>query len=183
MQTMKQPHLISLQPWLEHGAERKGTELLVLHATAGSSASGAIDTLRERGLSYHYIVAKSGEIIKCAPTSVEAYHAGNSYGPLEEARGLSREQDSEHRFVCDPGVNHYSIGISFVNMNDGVDGYTPEQTESGLWLAARVRDEFPGLKWVSTHAILSPGRKSDPLGYDLDAFASSCGLKPWRYGE
>lgn len=152
----------TLDDWLPHKARKAPCTTLVLHATAGGSATGAIATLRQRGLSYHFIVPKTGDPIKCAPLSKVAYHAGASWGP----DGLF--------------VNRYSIGVSFVNLNDGEDPYTPWQTEVALWIAQQCKVMYPGIKWVTTHAIISPGRKTDPKGYDLDAFAAKCGLRAWR---
>lgn len=123
---------------------------------------GAIETLRKRGLSYHLIFPKAMEPIKCAPLSGVAYHAGESRGP-------------DGRFV-----NAYSVGFSFVNLNDGRDPYTPFQVECAIELAKTLPLQFPELKWVTTHAIVSPHRKTDPLGFDLDQFAAAVGLKAWR---
>jgi N-acetylmuramoyl-L-alanine amidase len=135
---------------------------LVLHATAGSDVEGAVETLRSRGLSYHYIVGKDGHVTKCVPITTVAFHAGESVGP-------------EGRFA-----NGYSVGVSFVNLNDGKDPYTEAQSSAALYLADQCRKMFPEMKWVTTHAIISPGRKTDPLGYGLDGFAEKSGLKAWR---
>lgn len=155
--------IVVVQPWLPH-RERRGPRLvdtLLLHATAGSSAETAIETLRERGLSYHYIIEKDGAVYKCAPMRSVAFHAGESQGP----QGA--------------GVNEYSVGVSLVNLNDGKDPYTAEQQASARVLARTLMDSIPGLRWLATHASVSPGRKSDPLDFDAAALAADVGLSLW----
>jgi N-acetyl-anhydromuramyl-L-alanine amidase AmpD len=171
-----------LSPWLAGHARPIGTKvtLLVLHATAGSDVNGAIETLKLNGLSYHALIAKDGRMFKGLPFSSVAYHAGSSYGPREAERGVSRVQRKDKTFVAGCSVNTYSVGMAFVNRNDGKDPFSAMQTKNGIWLAGQVAIMYPELKWVTSHAIVSPGRKSDPLGYDLDAFAREAGLEVWR---
>lgn len=150
-----------LTPWLPHKARVKPCDTICLHATAGGSAEGAISTLRKRGLSYHYIVEKNGHIYKCVPSESVAYHAGVSKGP----HGT--------------GVNSYSIGISFVNLNDGRDQYTQEQFDACESLVAALRGAFP-IRYLTTHYWVSPGRKTDPKGFDVEKLARKEGLEIWK---
>ena len=46
--------------WLANRKRTKALTTVVLHATGGSSLSGAVSTLIARGLSYHYIIDKVG---------------------------------------------------------------------------------------------------------------------------
>lgn len=154
------PRVIVLVPWLVHRPRRRPCTTVVLHATAGSTASGAISTLRRRGLSYHYIIAKDGAIHKCAPMEGVALHAGLSLGP-----------DGKE-------VNGYSIGIAFVNWNDGVDSYTQAQVDAAAWIVGELKPHLP-LKWVTSHAAISPGRKTDPKGFSIQGFADRVGLDLW----
>jgi N-acetyl-anhydromuramyl-L-alanine amidase AmpD len=154
--------------------------LIVMHATAGTSLSGAISTLRQRGLGYHYLIDTDGRIVKGAPTSRVVGHAGNSYGPREQARGVSRQQRHGGEFVAGCSVNGYSIGVSFVHPNDGVTAITRKQWDAAValvWALAAAHT----IEWVTTHAIVSPGRKTDPRPFNLDAFAKECRLPAWRY--
>lgn len=158
--------------------------LIVLHATAGGTLSGAISTLRARGLGYHYLIDRNGDVWKGAPISRNLGHAGNSYGPREQAKGVSRKQDSGSKFVAGCSVNGYSIGISFVNRDDGVQHITPEQERSAIALVREIHALMPQVKHVTTHAIVSPRRKVDPKdlhGVSLDTFALAVGLTAWRY--
>ncbi len=158
--------------------------LIVMHATAGANASGAIETLREKGYGYHYIVKDEdegdGTVLKCVATDRVCYHAGNSYGPREEARGVSRVQGEGARFVAGCSVNGYSIGISFVNMDDGRDPFSPAQTQAARALVAALRAAIPTISAITTHAIVSPRRKVDPLGFDIDALGKATRLPVWR---
>ncbi len=158
--------------------------LVVMHCTAQGesgpeSTETALGILRERGLSYHYIIAKSGGVVECLPPSMKAYHAGSSYGPKEQVQNLPTEQEDDGMYLAKTSVNPYSIGISFVNLNDGVDPYTKEQTESAVALILQLRELFPTLETITGHADVSPRRKSDPLGYDLAALAKLTGLGVW----
>ncbi|MFN8220599.1 MAG: peptidoglycan recognition family protein [Fimbriimonadales bacterium] len=171
-----------IQPYLNHRPRPAGTEItmVVLHATAGSTLAGAVETLRERGFGYHFLIDKDGLVRKACPFLAETSHAGNSYGPNEAERGLSRVQNAKHEFESGTSVNRYTIGISFVNENDGQHAYTAEQEASVRELIAILREAVPSLKWLTTHAIVSPGRKNDPLAYDADRLAQDVGLRLWR---
>lgn len=174
--------------------------LVIVHSTAGrerpdDSAQNAIDTLRNRGLSYHYIVAKSGKIYKCVATSRTARHAGSSYGPREEQKGVSRTQyvnnaanrkaERVAKFVAGCSVNPYSIGISLVNMNDGTDPYPAAQIEAMHELIRALKEAIPTLVQISAHYEVSPKRKNDPRGpgFDLDATAAATGLAVWKFPD
>ena len=159
-------------------------DTIILHATAGaeetaSSAAGALSTLRQRGLSYHYIIAKDGTIYKCVPYRNVAFHAGNSYGPHEEERGISNVQDGAW-FVEDTSVNPYTVGISFVNLDDGSDPFTDDQLQAADDLIQQLKEALP-LKWISTHWAVSPKRKIDPNqnNFAFRHFADRVGLEAW----
>ena len=154
--------------------------MIVLHATAGSSLSGAIQALRQRELSYHYLIEKSGQITKAVNYGREAFHAGNSFGPEEELDGITKRQIFKRGvgwiFAAGTSVNAYSIGISFVNLNDGKDPYTAAQIDACRELIATLKAALP-LKWLTTHFAVSPGRKSDPKSFRCATVAN--GLKMW----
>ncbi len=152
---------------------------VVLHATAGATLSGAVSTLRERGLGYHYLIDKDGTVWKGCPVMSLTGHAGNSYGPNESAAGVSRVQNRRKEFVADCSVNDYTIGISFVNENDGVHPYTEAQELAIRVLLRELKAALPSICWLTTHAIVSPGRKSDPRKYDLAKLGADVGLVIW----
>lgn len=155
--------IVALDPPLQSGLRPPGAvvDTVVLHATAGSSLAGAVQTLRLRGLSYHYLIDRSGAITKCCPASCRAFHAGQSFGP-------------QGRWC-----NAYSVGISFVNLNTGTDPYTRDQQRSAQALVDALKTQFP-LRWLTTHYWVSPGRKTDPKNYPVEKLALATGLKLWR---
>lgn len=149
-----------LKNWLASRPRSKPATTVVLHATGGESATGAISWLRKIKLSYHYIIAKDGEVIKCVPTGRVAFHAGKSRGP-----------DGEN-------VNAYSIGISFANRNDGRDPYTSAQVQACRDLMFELKRNIPTLEWLTTHRAIAPLRKTDPKGF-LCSGVNGPGLKMW----
>lgn len=173
--------LVRVEPPLPYRERPPGVvvDTLVLHSTVTATAEEAVRVLRARELSYHAVGDKDGTVLDCCPLDRVAHHGGNSYGPREEAAGTSREQNAQHMFVANCSVNDYTISFSFANMNDGVDPYPESQLAACLEWIEMARCRFP-LKWITTHGIVSPTRKNDPLGLDLDAFAARCGLAVWR---
>ena len=182
-------NIVALKPPLNHRPRPKSTvvDTIVLHATAGSSLAGAIETLRERHLGYHYLIEKDGTITKALPNKRQTGHAGNSYGPHEEATGVTRKQvfvkGKGWMYVADSSVNSYSIGISFVNLNDGSDPFTTEQFEACRELIGELRTAMPELKFITTHYGVSHRRKSDPMGFDILRLSDAVGLTPWKVSE
>jgi len=170
-----------IQPWLAHRPRRGATSVdtVVLHATCNDDLLGKIGELKEKGLSYHYIIDRNGLPHKCVPYSAVAFHAGNSYGPHEAIRGTSREQDSHHNFVEMTSVNEYSLGICVVNCNDPSDSCTQEQEDACIWLLKELRTSMASLKYLTTHYWVSPGRATDPANLDVARIARKTGLEIW----
>jgi len=170
-----------IQPWLAHRPRRGATvvDTIVMHATGNDDLPGTIGTLKEKGLSYHYIIDRMGLPHKCVPYSAVAFHAGNSYGPHEVARGTSREQDANHNFVDMTSVNEYTIGLCLVNSDDGVDAFTKEQVDACEWLIKELRVSLKSLKYLTTHYWVSPGRATDPASLDVHRLAKKTGLEIW----
>lgn len=159
-QALRRMQLRDVTPWLRYG-ERQAEVLVdtvLLHATATETMESAVRVLVERGLSYHFLVDRTGEVARCVPSGAMAFHAGESFGPNG------------------PSVNRYSVGIALVNRNDGLERYPHEQIDA---LVELVRSESEVFRWLTTHAEVSPGRKSDPLGLDSRKVAERCALKYW----
>jgi N-acetylmuramoyl-L-alanine amidase/AmpD protein len=128
---------------------------VVLHATVEPTTEGTIHIFLDpaRKVSAHFVVGRDGRIVQMVPVEKRAWHAGVS--------------------VLDgvPGVNDYSVGIELVNRNDGKDPYPEAQLQAvaGILRLLRSRYSIPDARIVSHAQIaLPPGRKSDPLGLDLD---------------
>lgn len=149
-----------LPKWLASRSRRAKVSTIVLHATAGGSLSGAVSTLIQRELSYHYLIDKDGKVVKAVPYTREAFHAGKSFGPEGS------------------GVNRYSIGISFVNRNDGKDPYTQAQVDSCRELVEELAGAIASLRWITTHYAVSPGRKTDPKGFPVSEVSGP--LQRWN---
>lgn len=152
--------------WFDHKARTKPITTVVIHATAGGSLAGAVSTLRRKGLGYHYLIERDGQIWKCVPTSGNCGHAGTSNGP-----------DGS-------GVNGYSIGVSFVHPNDG-SPIDPRAIDAAGELLKTLADAIPSLEWLTTHYAITvkPNgqyRKSDPRMCPVSALASEAGLNPWK---
>lgn len=153
--------LRNLANWLASRPRRAEPTTIVMHATAGGTLAGALQALRQRELSYHYLIDRDGTITKCVPYTREAFHAGESFGPL----GAS--------------VNRYSIGISFVNRNDGRQSYTDSQYRAARALVAELKSALPSIEWITTHYDVAPSRKTDPRGFDIRWLAKVSGLDYW----
>lgn len=153
--------------WFKHQPRSARPSTIVLHATAGGTLAGAVETLRERGLGYHYLIEPDGRMWKGAPIARQVGHAGKSEGPEG------------------PSVNRYSIGVSWVNLNDGIQPITDAQLAAAEALLILLRQGLPSLKWLTTHYAITVRpdgkyRKSDPRGVDVVALAAATGLKAWK---
>lgn len=77
---------------------------IVVHYTAGSSLSGAVTTLKKRGLSYNVLIDKDGSVHQARAFNRRAGHAGRSN--WKAAGGLTNGST----------LNRDSIAISLVNL-------------------------------------------------------------------
>lgn len=157
---------IPIKPEFHHKARTKPVTTVVLHATAGTTLAGAVSTLRDKGLGYHYLIERDGTVHKGAPTSRNVGHAGKSDGP-----------DGEH-------VNGYSIGVAFVHPNNG-SVISEAAIGACAELLRALADAIPTLEWLTTHYAITvqPNgryRKSDPRNCPVEALAAKSGLKPWK---
>lgn len=141
-----------------HNARPKGVAIdtLVLHADASPDAKSSISWIRspESKVSYHVLIDRDGSVYRFVDTARRAWHAGKSV------------------FQGRENVNDFSIGLSFANRNDGKEPYTDLQYQVGAAVAAGWMRVHPAitLDRITTHAAISPGRKTDPLGFDLPRF-------------
>lgn len=119
---------------------------VVLHADAGKTDKGTVDWIGrpESKVSYHYLIGRDGMVYQFVSEAKKAWHAGIS------------------SFDGVPFCNDYSIGVSFANNQKG-EKFTAAQIDVGVELVARIcrRYDIP-IHRITTHAIVSPGRKHDP---------------------
>ena len=174
--------IVPLNPWLAHRPRRGVTiiDTAVLHASETEDVDSLVHDLRTQDHSYHYIVDRDGTIYKGVPFSAIAFHCGNSYGPHEAARGVSCERDPAGTFVQHPCVNEYTLGICFINLNDGVDPYTPQQIEACSTLLKDLKSgPLSKMRFLTSHAMVSPGKHTDPVGLNILSIAKEAKLGIW----
>jgi N-acetylmuramoyl-L-alanine amidase len=127
--------------------DRKGqtVKVIVLHADASPTEKGCLSWLQssESKVSYHALVGRDGKVYTVVPYDRRAWHAGKA-----EWNG--------HK-----DVNGVSVGLCFSNRNDGKEPLTDAQRKAMQTLIADVRRKYGTLP-VTTHAKVSPGRKTDP---------------------
>lgn len=130
---------------------------LVLHATAGPFTPSLHWLMNPNAqVSAHYLISKEGIIFQLVDETDRAWHAGKSYW-----KGWT-------------SLNHNSIGIELVNQNDGLDPYPEEQVARCCWLARQIVRRYDiEREMLTTHYLISPGRKTDPRGFPLEAFRDS----------
>lgn len=144
-------------------ARKRPCTTIVLHSTDGRGAQSSISWLAKIGLSYHYIIERDGSVVKCAPTTRVAFHAGASVGP------------------DGPNVNDYSIGISFANWESKGEKITPEQVKAAADVVHEIRMNLPTVKYITRHRDISPGRKTDPaLLTRADYEKIAAGMAVWK---
>lgn len=129
-------------------------DLVVIHGTAGRSDAGDVSwcTDPRSGVSYHYIVGRDGTVWQLVPDEERAWHAGES---VWQGR---------------PNCNDYSLGVAL--SNDGKEPYPEAQVRAAGELVADLCRRW-GIPWerIVSHALVSPGRKTDPwLHFPWGAF-------------
>lgn len=145
-------------------ARRPGTivNTFVLHHTGGHTAQDCMVTLKNRGLSVHFVLGKDGRVYNLVPVSLVALHAGRSVGPQG------------------PNVNSYSVGVEMVNEGDAPrHPWTEAQYVAVIQLINEVKTKVP-LKWITGHRDIAPGRKDDPHNFDEARVSRGTGLPWWK---
>jgi len=147
--------------------------IIVLHATAGASADSSINHLRGEGLSYHYIIGRDGvdakstaasngsdcKIFHCVDEKHRASHVGSKVPPPTGAGSF----------------NDLAVGISLANRQNGEE-YAPKQLAALDEVIAQVKRSAPTVTHLTTHAVIQPWNRSDPLKVDGKALAQKHGL-------
>jgi hypothetical protein len=126
----------------------------VIHATAGSSSSGAMSTMFAHHASWHWLVPDENEaehetaVWICAPESRAAWHVRNDRSHAD-VNGGSRN------------VNYWSLGVEVVNSQQQ-DPFSDWQVKQAAALVRYAWSKYPDLVDVVSHAKLDPARRSDP---------------------
>lgn len=138
--------------------------IIVLHATAGATARSSVDHLRSVGLSYHFIIARDGKdtastanadgsdpiVFLCVPVVNRAAHVGSMI-PMPASGGRI--------------ANRCAVGISLANRQNG-EAYTAKQLTVLDEIIALAKQQAPTITHLTTHAVIQPWNRSDPLGVD-----------------
>ena len=120
---------VSYQYALPARDRRQGAvvDRVILHHTGDDQASKTYKTLKDRGLSVHYIIDRDGTIDYVVDESKIAYHAA--------------------------GWNTRSIGIEIVNTGYRDMDYTEEQYASINNLGKDIASRWPSIKFDNEHVI------------------------------
>jgi N-acetylmuramoyl-L-alanine amidase len=153
-------------------------EYLVMHYTAGSTASGAVKWLTNPAAqaAAHLVIGRDASITQLVPFDTVAWHAGAS--AWEGRVGLNRysigiELDNAGRLVRHGDRWRAWFGTEYddsevieaVHKHEtelcGWHTYTPEQLDVSLEVASLLIAEYDLLDVIG-HEDIAPGRKSDP---------------------
>lgn len=128
---------------------------IILHHTGSRNEDGDIYWLTHNHpdpVSVHKVFKRDGTIVKLLPDRTIAWGAGRSV--------LNGRAD----------CNTYALQYEIANAGDGSEAYTDAQYESvAQSVAYDCALYYIPDSWVSEHGAvaLPPGRKNDPLGWDL----------------
>jgi N-acetyl-anhydromuramyl-L-alanine amidase AmpD len=129
-------------------------DTIVVHSTVIPTLQATTEAFQRESsqVSAHFTIGKDGSIVQNVSTFDRAWHAGVSKDPA------GREN-----------LNHYSIGIELVNLNDGKDPYPEAQIRALCGIIGSMRRRFP-IKQILSHEYIAipPGRKNDPKGFPWD---------------
>lgn len=132
--------------------------LIVLHADASPAFSATRSWIasEKSQVSYHVEVDRDGTGYRFVEDTERAWAVGKS--EWKQFRGLNR----------------ISLSAAFANRNDGKEPLTPLQIAWMVRMIAHWRARHPLIESVVTHAMVSPGRKFDPIrapNFRLEQFA------------
>jgi N-acetyl-anhydromuramyl-L-alanine amidase AmpD len=124
-------------------------DTIVLHHTATpANAAGVAQFFQDpkSQVSAHYIVDRNGDVVRCVPDELRAWHAGRS------------------SFQDRPNVNGFSVGIEICNVGDNIEPYPAVQVEAVIKLVAWLAKphNVPVTNFTRHRDVALPvGRKTD----------------------
>jgi hypothetical protein len=161
--------------------------LLILHATAGASAQSSIDYLRTKGNAYHFIIARDSK------DSPWTYQADGSESVIYQCVRYQHRARHVSSAIPVPGtkdghINDYSIAVSLANFQgkvkqDPLPG--PEEYTDQLMLALNglltlIKQDVPSITHLTTHAVVQPWNRADPVRIDGKAIAERFDWEWWQ---
>lgn len=130
----------------------RSVDTIVLHSSYNAlggdvySVDRTIEEYEQYGVGAHYLIDRSGAVLRLVEEANIAYHAGSSKMP--DGR---------------KNVNDFSIGIEIIATEDS--GYTEKQYAAVNALIADIKTRRT-IKYVLGHGDIAPGRKTDPWKFD-----------------
>jgi len=122
--------------------------VIILHASGHRSLKGVLEWVKTKTskVSYHGLIAHDGAYYHLVDPKHSAWHAG-----VGEWNGLQN-------------VNSLSLGLAFVNPNDGVIPLTPQQIAVAKGVIQYWRQQYATIEDITTHAAVARprGRRTDP---------------------
>lgn len=156
---------------VHHGGERGHPSIILWHSarTRGNALSIVeyLNSTTERIASYHYLFDRDGLIYRMCRVELSAFHAGDSAWP----HPIPGDGTEDCRPNNGKSLNAISLGFAFCTKDDEGEQPTALQLESALWLAKVYMSRYdipPSLNLA--HKEVSPNRKTDPIGFDMDAW-------------
>jgi len=165
--------------------------LLVIHFTGGASGASSVEAMKQRGVSAHVVVERSGTVRQCRPFNVTCAHAGKS-----------RWQDPKTGKMYG-SANSYGIGIEIANAGDDQGALTWAKKQGAKSKMAKHRNGGPTVEWeeydprqletvfalskalcqrfnlddITGHDCIAPERKNDPGPcFPMDELREFCGF-------
>lgn len=119
---------------------------IVLHADVSPTEEATISWITSEAskVAYHMLVHRDGSLTRFVPDDRAAWACGAS------------EWDGIH------WLNRHTLSIAFSNRHNRAEYLTTAQIASAKRQIQAWRQKYPGIDRVLTHAMISPGRKSDP---------------------
>jgi N-acetyl-anhydromuramyl-L-alanine amidase AmpD len=173
--------LIPLTPPLASVSRKRPASLIVLHATAGATASSSIGVLRGKGLGYHYIIARDGKDSK--HSSLSDGSEPKIFGCVDPLTRVTFHVGSTIPFPGQPSdINSNSVGISLANLQNRAtpEPYTAGQIAALNDLIRTVCNAMPSITHITAHAFVQPWNRSDPQILNIGAIATSHNLQVWQ---
>jgi len=158
--------------------EAGNLDTIIIHYTAGSSASSSIRTLTDPNAkaSAHLVVAADGSITQLVPFNTIAWHAGasqyqgrsgfNKYSIGIEIDNPGLLEKSGDKFVAWFGKGYEEKDvIEAVHRNQNTPKFWHRYTDTQIQIVeeiCRLLIEDYKIKFILGHEEISPGRKTDP---------------------
>ena len=168
---------------------------IVLHHTGPGSHSGIVKWLcnRQAKASAHYVLGTSGALTQLVNTKKKAWHAGvSTWDTLKDINQYSIGIEICNIGVMqkgDDGAYYYEYGRSLKKYTGKVEPvfakirypggkvlegyvvpYPEKQITKLIGLCKALIEKYPniGREHILTHYQISPGRKNDPFGLDME---------------